>query len=720
MLRPDPQAPPVRRRGDRWGSSLEHLAVLVALVALLRGYSTVVESGAWALTIALVTGLTVLASLVLRTLRVPFAGVLGAVVGAGAVLVIFVPQTLVAGVVPTSASVVALRELLARAQVLIMEEAAPAPAAGPVVLVLTLAFLVLAVTALALLRLRRGVWLVGLLLLAVLVVPAMISGRPPAAIAFVVPAAAWLAVLWARSGPPRAPLLPAAVAAATGLLAAVVVPPVLPDVTSVARDWGAPPPAVFGDGINPMLQLGQNLRRGETSVAATYTTTLEKTPYLRAAVLRDFNGRTWRPVGPDALGRAEGALVLREDIPAEPQTTAISVVGLRSTMLPVPYPATRVSGLSQEWSWNRVGQTLGSTSGDSEGQEYEVTSLEVQPTAEQMRGLGEPFRGGLQDYLQLPAVPSIVSETAAEVTADADTDYDRALALQEHFRSRYQYSETAPVAGDYDGNGIDVLETFLQERSGYCVHFSSAMAVMARVLDIPSRVVVGYAPGRAVGFDEDEQQVYEVTSDDLHAWPELYFEGVGWVGFEPTPSVGTTTAFEEPQDPDAPAGEVPYVPRDTPEAPGRTEDVVAPVVDDEAPSGVRSVAVALVAVVGLLLTPGALRLVLRRRRLASDDPATWWSEAVATGVDHGLQLRPSDTPRRLADALAELGAETGSLEALREGVEVARYARTDTVVATGPDDARRVVSSLCARGSRRERLAAALLPRSLWGGSAQH
>lgn len=696
------------------GAWVGHLAVLVALVASLRGYATVVEPGSWQLTVSLVMGLTVLASLVLGLLRVPASEVFGALVGAAAVLVIVVPQTLVAGLVPTADSLVALREMLARAGIIIMEEAAPAPAAGPVVLVLTLAFLALTVAALALLRLRSAAWLLGALLLAVLVVPAMISGRPPAVSAFVVPAAAWLVVLWVRSGPPRAPALPAAVAAATGLLAAVVVPPVLPDVTAVARDWGAPPPTVFGDGINPMLQLGQNLRRGETSVAATFTTTLEETPYLRVATLRDFNGRTWRPVGPDALGRAEGALVLRDDIPAEPRTTSISVVGLRSTMLPVPYPATRVSGLSEEWSWNRVGQTLGSRTGDSEGQEYEVTSLEVQPTAEQMRRLGEPFRGGLQEYLALPEVPSIIRETAAQVTADADTDYDRALALQQHFRSRYQYSETAPVAGDYDGNGIDVLETFLEERSGYCVHFSSAMAVMARVLDIPSRVVVGYAPGRPVGFDEDEEQVFEVTSDDLHAWPELYFEGVGWVGFEPTPSVGTTTAFEEPQGPSAPVGEVPSVPQDLPEAPGQSADAAAPAVDDDAPTGQRSLVVALAVAIGLVLTPWGVRQAVRRRRLVSAEPGAWWTEAVATGLDRGLEVRPSDTPRRVAEGLSVLGADGDALGRLVESVEVSRYARAATVVVADRDDARRVVRSLRSRGPRRARLAAEVLPRSLF------
>ena len=88
---------------------------------------------------------------------------------------------------------------------------------------------------------------------------------------------------------------------------------------------------------------------------------------------------------------------------------------------------------------------------------------------------------------------------------------------------------TAPV-----GNGVNTLEAFLSDseggRVGYCEQFASAMAVMARVLDIPARVAVGFLDPEQVGANQ-----YEYSTHDLHAWPELYFEGAGWVRFEPTP-----------------------------------------------------------------------------------------------------------------------------------------------------------------------------------------
>ncbi|MGM3293757.1 transglutaminase-like domain-containing protein, partial [Escherichia coli] len=84
------------------------------------------------------------------------------------------------------------------------------------------------------------------------------------------------------------------------------------------------------------------------------------------------------------------------------------------------------------------------------------------------------------------------------------------------------------------GNGGDELEEFLTDdedgRTGYCEQFASAMAVMARSLGIPARVAMGFLEPTEEGRG---QWVY--STDDLHAWPELYFAGQGWVRFEPTP-----------------------------------------------------------------------------------------------------------------------------------------------------------------------------------------
>lgn len=131
----------------------------------------------------------------------------------------------------------------------------------------------------------------------------------------------------------------------------------------------------------------------------------------------------------------------------------------------------------------------------------------------------------------MPAdIPAIVGETARAVTAGATDDYERAQLLQDFFRDRDEFSYDLDTGYGY---GYQAMAQFLEERRGFCQHFAATMAMMARTLGIPSRVVVGFLePERNTG---DE---FVFTSDNVHSWPELYFEGVGWVRFEPTQGIG--------------------------------------------------------------------------------------------------------------------------------------------------------------------------------------
>src|SRR5690606_32006333 len=100
-----------------------------------------------------------------------------------------------------------------------------------------------------------------------------------------------------------------------------------------------------------------------------------------------------------------------------------------------------------------------------------------------------------------------------------------------------------PVEEDFDGTGADAVARFLDVRSGYCIHFAGAFALMAQTLEMPVRVVVGYLPGTRTDERRGDETIYSVRSDQLHAWPEVHFEGIGWVPFEPTASLGVPTAF---------------------------------------------------------------------------------------------------------------------------------------------------------------------------------
>lgn len=698
----------------------------LALVALLTGFGTLVGGSDWWMSTLLVAVATGVTCGVLRGLGLHLVAPIAIVVELWVLAWIFVPGTLIA-ILPTAQTFSALADLLADAQQIIVEEQAPVGAAEPIVLVVASSFGLIVIVADAFLASRHAVPLIGALLLAVFAVPALVSGETPSVALFVLVAALWLVLLRSRTAAPGVANHGAGTAMLLGgvaLAAAVIFPAVSPDVSAVATTWGKPPATVFGRGINPMLELGQNLRRNSTIVALTYTTSADDPQYLKVATLNNFSGKTWRPSRPEFTNLEEGAPAIDAylGIDREPVITTITIQQLRGSMLPVPYPASIiVNGLDDGWNIRQNGLTLRAEADDSRGDTYTVASLEVEPTAEQMRDLTSGPGPGKRLYLDLPDdMPAVIGRTAREVTADANTDYDRAMALQKYFRTGdFRYSETAPVAEDYDGNGVDVIAKFLDVKAGYCVHFSSAMAVMARTLDMPSRIAVGYAPGSSRGF-KDGRTRYENTSDDLHAWTEIYFDGVGWIRFDPTTSVGDATAFTEPASDPSSDQEPPESRRpDAVEQQGadRVDDAAA-AATEEPQTAPRTAIATLVAVILMGATPWLARAARRRWRLnrGKNDVEPLWRELEDGARDLRIPVSAADTPRGFAARLAaQPGVDTAALDALLRRVEQARFARQVDTDGDGVAELCAVLASVRAGSTKRQRVLAAVLPQSLTG-----
>ena len=141
-----------------------------------------------------------------------------------------------------------------------------------------------------------------------------------------------------------------------------------------------------------------------------------------------------------------------------------------------------------------------------------------------------------QRYTQLPAeTPDRVGDFTAELTADDDNSYDAAMSVQQWLRTDKSYSLQVDEEGD------QIADTFIFEMDeGYCEYFATAMVTMLRSQDIPARYVVGYSTGQPVG-----DNTYEVRGMNAHAWVEVYFEGVGWVKFDPTPGSDRLDAQQE-------------------------------------------------------------------------------------------------------------------------------------------------------------------------------
>jgi transglutaminase-like putative cysteine protease len=566
-----------------------------------------------------------------------------------------------------------------------------------------------------------------LVVLAVAIVPGKAFATGTNGLLLLAVAASALAVIAVdRRRRGRAPRVAGlAAAGALAVLVALLVQVILPTpYSSQAASGGAP---IIDSGANPLLRLGQDLRRGATTPVLSYTTRDNQPVYLRLAVLEDFEGDTWAPNPPDGTALGSGGAPQAPGVAKSADATTTSTTITPSSdsaigdRLPLPYPAVSVQGVTGRFRWEEKGLTLARFGGGAVGI-YTANAADVPATPAELRSASVSVPSGDEQSLSLPSqVPSIIRRTADGWVASARTPYDMALALQNRLANgAFSYDESTPAQQGYDGDGLGVIATFLKVKAGYCIHFASTMAVMARLEGIPSRIVVGYQPGQA----QTGTRARTVTSDDLHAWPELYFDGVGWVRFEPTPSRGSVPTYAP-----LPSAAVTSTPTTT--ASAATAPTPAPTASDAAAAangGGRSIAIgpvlqgggiALLILLALAL-PGLLRVVLRRRRLARlgrDGPAGAWREILDTAVDLGLETGRGRSPRGIETVVAEQAGPSAEVRAalarLRVAYERQAYSRAGTAATAA--DVTVVIQALLERATPSRRIAAAVAPRSLAG-----
>jgi protein-glutamine gamma-glutamyltransferase len=169
---------------------------------------------------------------------------------------------------------------------------------------------------------------------------------------------------------------------------------------------------------------------------------------------------------------------------------------------------------------------------------YEGVSLLPEARPVKARTAGTEYPEEIRKlYLQLPEkLDPRIPQLAQKITATANNPYDKSVVLESYLRRNFGY--TLKLAGK---PGADPLAQFLfVTKAGHCEYFASAMAVMLRTLDIPSREVNGFLPGEFNDLGGD----YIVRASDAHSWVEAYFPGSGWIAFDPTPpSNGSETGL---------------------------------------------------------------------------------------------------------------------------------------------------------------------------------
>ncbi|MFG6403674.1 DUF3488 and DUF4129 domain-containing transglutaminase family protein [Microbacterium sp. P04] len=747
-----------RRRSRRVDLALA-VGVLVALGASALPLLRVVSAGPWVTQAAMLVIVVLATGFAARSLRWAAVAVSLAeiAVWVAAVMILFARGTGLLVVIPTGDTLSLVSLLFSAAVEDVAVGAAPLNAGAALSFLIVSALGALAIVLDHVVITARMPLLAAVGLVAVSLIPSIAVPGDFDAWAFVLLAISILYLLRvdtrarqrtaaAETPPPRGTLavLPpagAGTASATALgigavavVIALVAGPLLPAPLARAGGGGA---SANGTLIDASLELGDDLRQPDPVEVLRVRWTGEGAPYLRVATLSEFDGSVWDPDENRALPLTADA----PDLPAvdvdpgiqvTPQTARVDVVDLNSRWAPVPYPVTDVTGLDGDWSVAPASRTVIAGNGSVQGQAYEAVTASPVPNLDQIRlrdasGTDEP------DVYDLPAeMPAVIAETAAEVTENARNDYDALIALQSWFRgSQFEYSLDSPVSDGFDGTGVDAIAQFLDVREGYCVHYASAFAVMARTLGMPSRIVVGYLPGTSTGESIDGQTVYSVVSTQLHSWPEVFFEGVGWVPFEPTNSLGTPTNFAAA--PATPSGaspsSAPANPSATP-SPTPTASAGGSPADDLDPGSTAAgggaasrplwpALLALVAALALVSVPGIVGALRRRRRRAEargGDAAAAWLAVQERAVDLGIPVPASESPRAFGSRLVrQRGADPTAMDTLVTAIERASYAREpDPGSGEQLMDAVDTVSSgLLATVSGTRRLLAQVLPRSL-------
>lgn len=712
-----------RRRRD---ATLLTIGLFAAIAAAMLPVFSVIAPGAWVAGAVLVGGSALGAGLIVRLSRLPALVASLAEVTVWIVLLtaIFGRSTALLGIIPTPSTFASVPGLVAQASAEIRDGVAPVPPDEGLAFLLVAAIGALAIVLDHVVLTARMPLLAGVGLVAVSLIPTIAIPSDVDVASFVLLAAALLFLLRVdtraraaasarrddRARPAQGRRLFGVSATALGVAAvavivAVVATPLLPQPGLRFASGGT---GGLGTTINPNLELGNDLRQPRDVEVLKVRTTGPTAPYLRAVTLSRFDGAVWQPDTFDTVplpsdGTVFDRVSVDGDITLADWTTTITVDQLDSPWLPVPYPASTVTGLDGDWLGMPQNRTVVTRAGSTREQVYEVQASVPRPTLEQIRSKTVGGTDLDPALTALPAeVPAVIGDTAREVTANAQTPYDKLVTLQNWFRSsQFRYSLDAPVDSGFDGAGLDAVAQFLQVRAGYCVHYASAFAVMARTLGIPARIVIGYLPGTASSIPQQGGTEYSVSSSQLHSWPEVYFEGIGWVPFEPTNSLGvptnfasgssgnnTTTPNTPSQDAEAPADQPSSAPSEAAENdPGAQTTGGGSVAARQSTAWVAPVLGILVLLV-LAGVPAVARIVRRRRRLAAaraGDPVAAWTAMLEDAVDLGIPVSSALSPRAFAVLLVEEhGAPSDDVGLLREAVERVSYAGDSFDPARGP------------------------------------
>jgi transglutaminase-like putative cysteine protease len=494
--------------------------------------------------------------------------------------------------------------------------------------------------------------------------------------------------------------------------------------------------------VNPIVTIQGELTSSASKPLMSVSTDDPNPGYLRMTSLDRFDGTSFAPSTLEQGVEAQVSRGIDAPFVAGPaRSVQVSIGGLDVPWLPLP---TQVNGVDArgDWRYDPGSNTVFSARTNTDGLTYTANFVHPNPTAAQLEQAVAPDPA-MGSYLELPAnISQSVRELTAQITVNARTPFDKAIAIQNYLNDSTRFTYDLHVPPSNSSNAL--ADFLLKTRRGFCQQFATAMAVMARIAGVPSRVAVGFTRGQP-----GPNHTFIVSTHDAHAWPELYLSGYGWLPFEPTPRAdgqaqepsytleqaakgagqGTGDGSTSPKggaskgqvDPRFKLNQLDKLADERGQATGTAGSAHG------SPNHTRrDVALALLIVLAVaLIAPSLVRVGQRRRRWRGattpvEQASAAWAELRASAIDAKAGWNNGLTPRATvrvlrAEAAGLDAADAAALERIVVAVQRAWYARgaADLRADGLEDDVDDLRRSMLAEAPLGERIVLRMWPRSV-------
>lgn len=421
------------------------------------------------------------------------------------------------------------------------------------------------------------------------------------------------------------------------------------------------PPLTLRDYASPLAAY-RYLEVDQKEVSLFTVAGLPEGARLRLATLDAYDGRVYNVADVSAGFLRIGQRTSGTGGVGPKVTLDVAVTGYSGLWLPgggdvrgVRFGGVRADEQANSLYHNTYSGTLITTAGVGEGDTYAVDL--VMPDAREVAE-GAPVAAAASPSVD--RVPDAVGKTASDLAGDATSSLEQLRRIEKALQLGYYSNGTDGLSRA--GHGAERIAAMLGAPMlvGDDEQYAVAMALMARELGLPARVVMGFYPDKAVAGRID------VTGSMAHVWVEVPFEGAGWVTFDPTPDRDRTPQTQVPKPLPKPKPQV-LPPPDPPASTTLDSLDIAGHRDDEDVRGddllLRVVGVAAALLGGLAVIVGPFVAIAyakrRRRRRRESSPEVvsrfsgGWAEIEDAATDLGVTPSTTATRRENADSLAE-------------------------------------------------------------------